>query len=92
MADDIVDFMLKQIKKAFPEINTEQSEEKLVEVETEVRSEWGGDTAYVAKKKTTKAQKQKAVSEYLGGKPFSKIKETTGVARATLYRHLKKSD
>jgi DNA invertase Pin-like site-specific DNA recombinase len=92
MATDIVDYILKEIRDALPEMSTEELQAKLSAVETKTRSEWGGDAAYVAKKKNTTAQKQKAVAEYLGGKPFSKIRETTGVGRATLYRHLKKAD
>jgi hypothetical protein len=92
MADDIVDFMLKEIREALPHISEQELQEKLDVIETKTRTEWGGDAAYVAKKKITPAQKIKAVKEYLGGKPFKAIKDSTGVGRATLFRYLKKAD
>jgi len=87
MADDIVDYLLREFRESFPEA----SEETLSALEEKARGEWGGDEAYVAKKKIKMSQKQKAVTEYIGGKPIKDIKKNTGVGRATLYRHLKKA-
>ncbi len=86
MADDIVDYILQEVKVQLPEI----SEAQLTAIEEKTRSEWGGDEAYVGKKKIKHSQKQKAVTEYIGGKPLKLIRQETGVGRATLYRHLKK--
>lgn len=86
MAEDIVDYMLNEIKRGIPEI----SEQVLSEIEEKTRHEWGGDEVYISKKTITTAQKQKAVTEYLGGRPLRDIEKEHGVSRATLYRHLKK--
>lgn len=92
MAEDIVDFMMQQFRDAIPELNKEQVQEKLELIETTTRKHWGGEDAYIAKKKINKAQVKKAVTEYLGGKPFSEIRKETGVGRATIFRHMKKGD
>lgn len=86
MTQDVVDYILQEIKAEIPSITDEQLEA----IEEKTRQQWGGDDAYVAKKKIKHAQKQKAVSEYIGGKPLKLIRQETGVGRATLYRHLKK--
>jgi len=86
MAQDIVDYMLNEIKRGAPEV----SEEMLAEIEEKTRIQWGGDEVYISKKTTAAAQKQKVVTEYLGGRPLCEIQKELGISRATLYRHLKK--
>jgi hypothetical protein len=86
MAQDIVDYMLNEIKRVMPEI----SDQSLIEVEEKARHEFGGDEVYISKKSMTSAQKQKVVTEYLGGRPLREIQKDHGISRATLYRHLKR--
>lgn len=86
MALDVVDFMLQEFKSEIPAITDEQ----LQQIEDKTRHEWGGDDAYISKKKIRAAQKERAVNQYIGGDSLKDIKKQTGVARATLYRHLKK--
>ena len=86
MALDVVDFMLQEIKSEMPAI----TEAQLHHIEDKTRHEWGGDDAYISKKKIRDAQKERAVHEYIGGRALKDIEKDTGVGRATLYRHLKK--
>jgi len=86
MAADIVDAMLEEFKAVFPNA----SAEVLQHIEEKIRTEYGGDECYIAKKKIKSTQKQNAVTDYLGGKPVSQIEKDQGLSRRTLYRHLKK--
>lgn len=86
MADDLLDESAQAIKIAFQEIPAD----KIDAIFEQLRQKWGGNEAYIAKRKITNQQKQKAVTEYIGGKPLKDISKDTGVGRATLYRHLKK--
>lgn len=86
MLKDVVDYMLDEIKAEIPAITDAQ----LAAIEAKTRQEWGGDEAYISKRKIKHAQKQKAVNEYINGIATKEIKKNTGVGRATLYRHLKK--
>lgn len=86
MALDVVDYMLQEIKTEIPAITDEQ----LQAIEEKTRQQWGGDEAYISKKKIKSSQKDKAVNDYIDGMALKEIKKSTGVGRATLYRHLKK--
>ena len=86
MAQDIVDTMLLEIQQTMPDIQ----EEMLAAIEEKIRMQYGGQECYVGKKRIKYSQKQKAVTEYLGGKPLKDIEKNQGLSRRTLYRHLKK--
>jgi len=86
MADDIVNDMLERVRQACPDI----TENQLSVIEHQIRNDWGGNETYIQKKRISTAQKQKAVDEYIGGRPVEVIRKKTGVSRSTLYRHLKK--
>ncbi|HEU4708747.1 MAG TPA: hypothetical protein VFS17_05490, partial [Methylophilaceae bacterium] len=62
-------------------------------VEQQIRREYGGSEVWISPpEKIPKQKKDKAVKEYLDGKPVEEVTVRNGISRATLYRHLKRQE
>jgi transcriptional regulator of acetoin/glycerol metabolism len=69
------------------------SEAQALQIEEQLRQEYGGCEHWISPPpKVPKQAKEKAVTEYLEGKPINEVIAKNGISRATLYRHLKKGD
>jgi DNA invertase Pin-like site-specific DNA recombinase len=88
MKDDFVSYMVILVAKICPQLD----EQSALELEDQIRQDWGGsEVGYIAKKrKIAPEAKDTAVQEYISGQDLKEIKKNTGISRASLYRHLKK--
>lgn len=88
MKDDFISYIIHLVAKVCPSLD----EEAALELEDQIRQDWGGsDVGYIAKKRRPPPEmKDKAVHEYIAGEDIGTIRKHTGISRASLYRHLKK--
>jgi hypothetical protein len=85
---DFVSYIVTLVEKFCPGMD----HDKALELEDQIRQDWGGEeVGYVAKKRRISAEaKAQAIEEYKAGEQLPEIRNHTGVSRATLYRNLKK--
>jgi DNA invertase Pin-like site-specific DNA recombinase len=88
MKDDFVSYVVKLVAKICPSLDAQAA----LELEDQIRQDWGGnEVGYIAKKRPiTPEKKAKAIQEYIEGQDVKEIKKHTGISRTSLYRHLKK--
>jgi len=89
--DDIVIAILECVRRMEPSF----TEEMAVQVELQVRRDWGGEEAYIAKTPSTRQptpeNREKVAQQYLSdpAAPHD-IARKNGMSRRTMYRWLKK--
>lgn len=81
---DILSRILQSIREKQPTI----TQEVFIQVEAEVRQEWGGTEAYVQKQ--TAQERRKVVRRQFDGSNHTLLIKQLGVSQATFYRDLKK--
>ena len=91
MKDDIVLAILDCVRRMGPSY----TEDMAIQVELQVRRDWGGEEAYIAKtpslRQPTAENREKIAQKYMTDPDSPKvIARKNGMSRATMYRWLKK--
>jgi Mor family transcriptional regulator len=81
---DILRRILDRIQEMQPSI----SEEQAVEIEKQIRQEYGGDEGYIQKKSA--AERRKKIERMFDGRNAEEVQQSMGISRATFYRSLKR--
>jgi len=86
--DDLISDIMKRLLAMCGDSFTES---QALQIEEQLRQEYGGQEVWVSPKpKIPKEAKEKAVADYLDGKPINEVVAKNGISRATLYRYIKK--
>lgn len=85
-ADDFVRAMLKMVMEVSPSF----SEEQAMQVEQQIRRDWGGERPFIAKRGPMLARVREKVRAQVGTKPDDEIARENGISRRTLFRYLAK--
>lgn len=88
-SEDIIQYVLAQVKQQVPEFTEEMS----VRIECEVRKVWGGEHVTIAKRGPVLERIKAQVQREYGSKTIAELqRDTNGLSRATLYRWIKEAD
>lgn len=83
---DIIQCVLQMVMEAQPSF----SEAQALQIEQQVRHEWGGEQVKIAKRAPVLRAARAKIREEIGLKSPAELQAETGVSRATLYRYCKK--
>lgn len=84
--DDFVRVLLKMVMDIAPSF----SEEQAMQVEQQIRNEWGGERVFVTKRAPLLRAARVKIRAEIGLKSPAELQAETGVSRATLYRYIGK--
>jgi hypothetical protein len=86
--DDFVRAVLKMVMDATPSF----SEEQAMQVEQQIRHDWGGEQVTIAKRGPLLCCAKKKVRAEIGLKSPQQLQSEHGISRATLYRWIGKKE
>ena len=84
-ARDFVKCLLKMVMEAQPSFTEEQA----MQVEQQIRHDWGGERMVIAKRAPLLRASREKVRAQVGTKPDAVLIKEHGISRATLYRWIK---
>lgn len=87
-ADDLVLVMLKMVMDIDPSFSAAQA----LQVEQQIRREWGGEQVKIAKRGPLLRCARKKVLAEIGIKSPHELQVEVGVSRSTLYRWISKKE
>lgn len=83
------DFVWTFLKLAM-DVASSFSEEQAIQVEEQIRRDWGGERPFIAKRGPLLVRARRRVLAQVGTKPDEEIARENGISRRTMYRYLAK--
>lgn len=94
LEDDIVQDILKRVVKHLQSSSggtfSEQMAFQVMEIEPQIRRDWGGARPFIAKRGPLLVRVREKVRAQVGTKPDDEIARENGISRRTMYRYLAK--